>query len=324
MKEGAQVNWLAHLVQRKQPKANFAVLIGGEQGIGKNLMIEPIIAVLGPGNARSASESEIKDKFTTWLAERELVIMEEIYGLSEEVMNRLKMYIAAPPHTVPVNEKHVKNYELPNVVRVIAFTNQKSALQLSDDDRRWFVVWSNAEPKDPAYYLEFAGWCVQNAVLIGSWLMQRDISAFAAQAPAPMTAAKAEMFSDALGSLDYYVNEAIANESAPFDTDLISVEDVIHRWPYDARDLKPMPNTKSVATALRKAGALKVDRVSLGRALDGTGAGRTVLWAVRRQAMYAKLNNKELVARFWKQRDQERDRHLSAVDHFHAEEVRAA
>ena len=139
-----------------------------------------------------------------------------------------------------------------------------------------------------------------------------------------MTAAKAEMFSDALGSLDYYVTEAIANESAPFDTDLISVEDVIHRWPYDARDLKPMPNTKSVATALRKAGARKVDRVSLGRALDGTGAGRTVLWAVRRQAMYAKLNNKELVARFWKQRDQERDRHLSAVDHFHAEEVRAA
>src|ERR1051326_1513841 len=39
------LDWLAHLVQGKQPKSNFAVLIGGEEGIGKKPMIEPIIAV---------------------------------------------------------------------------------------------------------------------------------------------------------------------------------------------------------------------------------------------------------------------------------------
>jgi hypothetical protein len=297
-------DWLAHLVQRQKPKANFAVLIGGAQGIGKNLMIEPIIRVLGPGNTRSASEPEIKDKYTTWLAERELVIMEEIYGLSEEAMNRLKMYIAAPPHTVPVNEKHVKHYEVPNVARFLAFTNQKSALQLSDDDRRWFVVWSSAEPKDARYYITFARWCEQNAVLVGSWLAQRDITAFAAQARAPMTAAKREMSADSLGSLDYYVHEAIADGRPPFDDDLISVEDVVSRLPFELRDLRPAPNEKSMAVALRKAGARKLERVSLGRELKSTGASRTVLWAIRRQSMYARMENKELVALFWKQRDQ--------------------
>jgi hypothetical protein len=297
-------DWLAHLVQRRQPKTNFAVLIGGAQGIGKNLMIEPIIRVLGPGNARSAAEPEIKDKYTTWLAERELVIMEEIYGLSEEAMNRLKMYIAAPPYTVPVNEKHVKHYEVPNVARFLAFTNQKSALQLSDDDRRWFIVWSSAEPKDARYYITFASWCEQNVVLIGSWLAQRDISAFAAQARAPMTAAKREMFADSLGSLDYYVHEAIADGRQPFDDDLISVEDVVIRLPFELRDLRPVPNEKSMAVALRKAGARRLERVSLGRELESTGASRTVLWAIRRQSTYARMENKELVALFWKQRDQ--------------------
>jgi hypothetical protein len=300
-------DWLAHLVQRQKPKANFAVLIGGAQGIGKNLMIEPIIRVLGPGNARSAAEPEIKDKYTTWLAERELVIMEEIYGLSEEAMNRLKMYIAAPPHTVPVNEKHVKHYEVPNVARFLAFTNQKSALQLSDDDRRWFIVWSSAEPKDARYYITFAGWCEQNVILIGSWLAQRDITAFAAQARAPLTAAKREMFADSLGSLgslDYYVHQAIADGRQPFDDDLISVEDVVSRLPFELRDLRPVPNEKSMAVALRKVGARKLERVSLGRKLESTGANRTVLWAIRRQSMYAGMENKELVALFWKQRDQ--------------------
>lgn len=297
------LDWLAHLVQRRQPKANFAVLIGGAQGIGKNLMIEPIIRVLGPGNARSASEPEVKDKYTTWLAERELVIMEEIYGLSEEAMNRLKMYIAAPPYTVPVNEKHIKHYEIPNVARFIAFTNQKSALQLSDDDRRWFVIWSSAEPKDVPYYVRLAAWCEQSAVLVGSWLAQRNISSFAAQARAPMTAAKREMFADSLGSLDYYVHQAIANETTPFDADLISVEDVVSRLPFEARDLRPVPNDKSMATALRKAGARKLERVSLGKELGSNGACRTVLWAVRRQPVYAQMENKELVALFWKQRN---------------------
>jgi hypothetical protein len=59
-----------------------------------------------------------------------------------------------------------------------------------------------------------------------------------------------------------------------------------------------------MAVALRKAGARRLERVSLGRELESTGASRTVLWAIRRQSTYARMENKELVALFWKQRDQ--------------------
>jgi hypothetical protein len=50
------------------------------------------------------------------------------------------MYIAAPPYVVSMNDKHVKHYEVQNVARFIAMTNNRSALQLSHDDRRWFVI----------------------------------------------------------------------------------------------------------------------------------------------------------------------------------------
>ena len=124
--EGAVVlDWMAHLVQRRSPKANFSILLGGVEGIGKSLLFDPIVRFIGSENVRTTSEVEIKDKYTSWVAERELVMMEEIRGLSEEVMNRLKMYIAAPPYMVPVNEKNIKHYETPNVARFVAFTNTR-------------------------------------------------------------------------------------------------------------------------------------------------------------------------------------------------------
>jgi hypothetical protein len=105
-----------------------------------------------------------------------------------------------------------------------------------------------------------------------------------------------------MGSLDYWVHEAIANGQTPFETDLVSVEDVLSRLPYELRNLRPTPTEKSIAIALKNAGALKLARVSLGKALDTTGASRTVLWAVRRQAMLKDLNNEKLAEMFWKQR----------------------
>jgi hypothetical protein len=59
---------------------------------------------------------------------------------------------------------------------------------------------------------------------------------------------------------------------------------------------------KSIAIALKNAGARKLARVSLGKPLDATGASRAVLWAVRRQAMLKDLNNERLAELFWKQR----------------------
>jgi transposase len=45
--EGAVVlDWMAHLVQRRLPKANFAILVGGIEGIGKSLLFDPIVRFL--------------------------------------------------------------------------------------------------------------------------------------------------------------------------------------------------------------------------------------------------------------------------------------
>ena len=47
--------WFAHRVQRPQEKLNHALVLGGEPGIGKDTMIEPVKRAVGPWNVVEVS-----------------------------------------------------------------------------------------------------------------------------------------------------------------------------------------------------------------------------------------------------------------------------
>jgi hypothetical protein len=44
------IAWLAHRVQRPGEKINHALVLGGEPGIGKDSMLEPVKYAVGPWN----------------------------------------------------------------------------------------------------------------------------------------------------------------------------------------------------------------------------------------------------------------------------------
>ena len=72
----------------------------------------------------------------------------------------MKPYLASPPRTLPVNEKNVKAYQIPNLVGVVFTTNHKNSLFLTADDRRHLVCWSTLEQDDfsPSFWTEFYEW----------------------------------------------------------------------------------------------------------------------------------------------------------------------
>ena len=49
------INWLAHRVQHPEEKINHALVLGGAQGIGKDTLLEPIKAAIGPWNFTEVS-----------------------------------------------------------------------------------------------------------------------------------------------------------------------------------------------------------------------------------------------------------------------------
>jgi Bifunctional DNA primase/polymerase, N-terminal len=61
------VQWLAHRVQRPQEKINHALVLGGEQGIGKDTLLEPVKPAIGPWNFAEVSPRHVLGRFNGFL-----------------------------------------------------------------------------------------------------------------------------------------------------------------------------------------------------------------------------------------------------------------
>src|SRR6516164_6123368 len=61
------LNWLAHRVQRPEEKINHALVLGGNQGIGKDTLLEPVKPAVGPWNFKEVSPPQILGRFNGFL-----------------------------------------------------------------------------------------------------------------------------------------------------------------------------------------------------------------------------------------------------------------
>jgi len=105
--------------------------------------------------------------------------------------NRLKPLLAAPPEMLSVNRKGLHPFDLPNRLAVVAFSNERAAIALPSDDRRWLVLWSHAGRLDEADAAALWAWYDQGGRdAVAGWLAARDVSAWNPAATPPMTEAK--------------------------------------------------------------------------------------------------------------------------------------
>lgn len=301
------LDWLAWVVQNPGEKPNWGVLLGSPaHGIGKSLMLEPLRAALGRHNVREIGPSELSSGYSGWLAETKVFVVEEMHSFERrETMNRLKHLLAAPPWRLQINPKFGKQYEIPNIVAGVFFTNHENALALERGDRRFFVLWTEVLPRDEAYYRELTRWFkAGGAAAAGRWLLNRDVSQFNAHGRAPETTAKLEMEERGRHPAEEWVAERIAQRVAPFDTDIVLLAHVWDALPAEffARGMKP--NRKRVSDMLKAAGCVRLARHAFGRP-PADYKGRPIdpkqasVWSVRDHHLYARAA--DLTAEFFTQ-----------------------
>ena len=297
---GVLLDWLAWVVQHPSEKPNWGVLIGGAHGIGKSTMLDPIRAALGPRNVREIGPADLASGYTDWLAETKVFVVEEMHSFErKETMQRLKSFLAAPPYTLRVNPKFGKQFEIPNLMAGVFFTNHRDALGLERGDRRVYVLWCDAVPRDQAYYDAFTSWSRSGgAAAVARWLLARDVSNFSAKGRAPETEAKEDMRRATRSLLDETIEDAIENGEGPFQAHIVAL-DVVRRWLPDGvsgRAGSALTAAK-VAGALRRAGAVSLGQVWLPKETGSSGASeRASLFAVKGQDIAAGLSQAEIVA----------------------------
>jgi hypothetical protein len=127
-----------------------------------------------------------------------------------------KVFTAAPPDVLRVDEKNLREYYVFNCLGLIHTTNHKTdGLYLPADDRRHYVAWSSCQKEDfpDGYWNDLWGWYAEGGTEnVAAYLSELDLSDFDPKAPPPKTAA----FWDIVN----------ANQ-APEDTELADVIDVL-------------------------------------------------------------------------------------------------
>ena len=107
--------------------------------------------------------------------------------------DHMKIYTAAPPDVLRVNDKYLPEYAIPNVCNVVITTNHRTdGLYLPDDDRRHYVAWSEArkEDFDQKYWSKLWRWYHSGGIEhVAAFLMQRDLTQFDPKAPPRKTEA---------------------------------------------------------------------------------------------------------------------------------------
>src|SRR5262245_8292066 len=219
---GHIIDWLAHRVQRPQEKVNHALVLGGAQGIGKDTLLEPVKAAIGPWNFVEVSPRHMLGRFNGFLKCVILRVNEErvlgdVYRYA--FYDHMNAYTAAPPDVLRVDEKNLREYAVPNVCGLIITSNHKTnGIHLPPDDRRHYVAWSGLTKENFAddYWSRLYGRSANAGTeRVAAYLADLDLTKFDPKAPPPKTAA-------------FY--EIVAAGRAPEDNELVDALNELN-WP---------------------------------------------------------------------------------------------
>jgi hypothetical protein len=189
--------WLAHRVQRPHEKINHALVVGGSQGIGKDSLLEPVKCAVGPWNFKDVSPTQMMGRFNNF-ARSVILRVSEARDLGEidrfKFYDHTKVYTAAPPDVLRVDEKHLREYYVFNVLGFLLTTNHKTdGIFLPADDRRHYVAWSDRHKEEfpKEYWNKIWRWYTDEGGFghVAAYLTELDLSNFDAKAPPPKTPA---------------------------------------------------------------------------------------------------------------------------------------
>ena len=246
------IKWLAHRVQFPADKINHALVLGGAPGVGKDTLLEPVKHAIGPWNMAEIAPKDMLGRFNGY-ARSVILRMSEARDLGDmtryEFYERTKIYCAAPPDVIRVDEKNLKEYAVPNVCGVVITTNYKTnGIYLPADDRRHFVAWSelNKESFKEAYWRDLWAWYTAGGFgHVAAYLASVDLSDFDPKAPPPVTEAFRAIVAANMAPEDAEMADTIDRLGRPNAVTLMQLHEKagfeFSRWLSDRKNIRGIP-----------------------------------------------------------------------------------
>ena len=217
---------LAYKLQHADKKINHAVLHGGLPGSGKDTLYAPFLWAIGRSNVSIVKNEELSSSWG-YALEAEVMVINELRQAEARdrraMENVLKPIIAAPPEYLPVNRKGLHPYNALNRIWVLCFSNERAAISIPSNDRRWFCVWSDAPRMSDAEGAAMWAWYEAGGyAIVAGYLASRDVSKFNPGASPPMTEAKAIMVERGRSAHEEYLQLLIEGRVGVFAAGVIA------------------------------------------------------------------------------------------------------
>lgn len=274
---------LAFMIQKQGKKLKSAIILVGKQGTGKSYVGDVMRTLFGEHNCSVIETNELKSEHNTYMEDKQFVTVEEMSAFGHrDVANTLKPLITQS--VIPLRKKYANRRNVPNTVNFLIFTNHWDALPLDQGERRFFVVGTDADRREIAYYDQLWSWTERNYGVVLNWLLKRDLSKFNPNARPPMTAAKREMTASARPVVEGEIARMIAEYEPPFDRDLVKVKRVLQVLSGYMREA----NLSNVQRGLR---ANEAKNLGQKKALHQGREQKVSLWVVRNQEYWIQKPN---------------------------------
>ena len=278
------LDWFAQRVQYPEVKINHVLLLGGDPGIGKDTILEPVIQAVGPWNSETVSPTMFVGRFNGFLRNVLLRIAE---ARASQQFDRfafydvLKLYAASPPETIRVDEKNLREYSIANRVGIVITANRKSAFYLPPDDRRTYAAWSERKQADFAegHFDKLWRWYRAGGFRhIAAYLAKRDLINFDPKAPPRKTEAFHDIVDTSRSGEDAEMADALDKLKNPI---VVTLDEVARAAPGNFADwLRDRRNRRVIPHRFE---ANDYERVRNGDSKDG-------LWVIGgvRQAVFGR------------------------------------
>jgi hypothetical protein len=231
------VRVLAFVIQHPGIKVCHGIFLCGGSGIGKDTIFKPLVLLLqSSGNWKETTPRGIMGDFNEYamtivLRLNEIEANMDTRGRSSYLMlyDNLKIFLTAPPETLPINRKGLAVMHAPNACFLIATSNgYEFVLNLVGDDRRAYVAHSEVtrEELGPDYHAKLHAWLdAGGSEGVMHYLMNLDVSDFDPKAPPPMTAAKATVIASAADPMADTMDDLLDAMERPI---AVSMDDLEH------------------------------------------------------------------------------------------------
>lgn len=183
------VCWLAYPLQNPGAKLRTAIIMHGDEGAGKNMLFDTMVAIYGKYGA-VVGQDELEDKFNDWRSCKLFVVGDEVSSRAELVHNKNRLKSLITSGTVQINPKNLPRREEKNHMNIVFLSNELQPLALDNSDRRYLVVYT-PRAREREFYQALGKWLDEGGVAsFYHYLLNYPIKDFDPSAPAPWTQAK--------------------------------------------------------------------------------------------------------------------------------------